>query len=138
MSNNTILLVDDEEEFVEITAALLESNGYDVVPAYSGQEAREMAVEVKPDLIILDVMMETDMAGFEAARWLRSQDDVSEVPIIMLTAVNQKMPFKFGPDDVWLPVDAFLEKPVSPDKLLAEVEQRVPARAEDGRSAESE
>jgi CheY-like chemotaxis protein len=127
VSENTILLVDDEEEFVEITAALLESNGYEVVPAYSGQECREKALEVKPDLIILDVMMETDMAGFEAARWLREHDDLNEIPIIMLTAVNQKLPFKFGPDEVWLPVDAFLEKPVSPDRLLGEVQQRIPS-----------
>ena len=126
MSDNTILLVDDEEEFVEITAALLESNGYEVVPAYSGKECREKAVEIKPDLIILDVMMETDMAGFEAARWLREHEEVNQIPIIMLTAVNQKLPFKFGPDEVWLPVDAFLEKPVSPDRLLGEVQQRIP------------
>ena len=127
MPENRILLVDDEKDFVETTAAVLESNGYEVEPAYSGEECRRKALEVKPDLIILDVMMETDMAGFEAARWLREQEEVAEVPIIMLTAVNQELPFKFGPDEVWLPVDAFLEKPVSPDRLLGEVQQRLPS-----------
>lgn len=125
MSADTILLVDDEEDFVEMTAAFLENSGYDVETAYSGEEAREKALDVEPELIILDVMMETEMAGFEAARWLRSREEMNETPIILLTAVNRKMPFTFGPDEGWLPVDSFLDKPVSPEKLLAEVEQKL-------------
>ncbi|MFP4175826.1 MAG: response regulator [Planctomycetota bacterium] len=125
MSDEKILLVDDEQDFVEMTSSLLESNGFDVVPAYSGKEAREKAAEVMPDLIILDVMMETDMAGFEAARWIREQEELQNTPIILLTAVNEKSPFKFGPDQDWLPVDTFLEKPVGPERLLGEVQQRI-------------
>lgn len=125
MSGEKILLVDDEEDFVEMTGALLENNGYEVVAAYSGKEAREKALEVDPDLVILDVMMETEMAGFEAARWVRNQEEMDKTPIILLTAVNKKMDFTFGPDEGWLPVDSFLDKPVSPEKLLAEVEQKL-------------
>ncbi len=125
MSADRILLVDDEEDFVEMTAALLENNGYEVETAHSGQEAREKALDVEPDLVILDVMMETEMAGFEAARWMRSQEQLNEMPIILLTAVNKKMDFTFGPDEGWLPVDSFLDKPVSPEKLLAEVDQKL-------------
>jgi CheY-like chemotaxis protein len=116
-----VLLVDDEREFVEVVQVLLESHGFQVAAAYSGKEGRDAASRVKPDVIILDVMMEKDTAGFETARWLREQEGTKTIPIIMLTAVNQKYPFHFGPDDIWLPVDTFLEKPVSPERLLAEV-----------------
>lgn len=118
-----ILLVDDEADFTEVTSLLLESNGYDVVTAASGADGREVAAREKPDAIILDVMMETRSAGFEVARWLRSRDDLRHIPIIMLTAVNQAYPMNFQPDEVWLPVDVFLDKPVQPDKLVAHLQK---------------
>ena len=121
MAANKVLLIDDEREFVEVTKVVLESNGFEVVGAYSAEEGKRKVLQEKPDLIVLDVMMETKMAGFEAARWIRSQDETKDIPIIMLTAVNQQVPWRFEPDDIWLPVDVFLDKPVSPDLLLAEV-----------------
>jgi len=54
------------------------------------------------------------------ARRLRANDETKGIPIIMLTAVNQEVPWRFEPDDIWLPVDVFLDKPVSPERLLAE------------------
>ncbi len=123
MSNKKVLVVDDEKELVEVTRVLLESNGYEVAAAYSGEECKKAVQEEKPDVIILDVMMETTSAGFDVARWLREQEDTKQVPIIMLTAVNQNVPWRFGTDEVWLPVDVFLDKPVSPEKLLREVEK---------------
>jgi len=123
LSNKKVLVVDDEKELVEVTRVLLESNGYEVAAAYSGEECKKAVQEEKPDVIILDVMMETTSAGFDVARWLREQEDTKQVPIIMLTAVNQNVPWRFGTDEVWLPVDVFLDKPVSPEKLLREVEK---------------
>ena len=70
-------------------------------------------------------MMETTSAGFDVARWLRNQDATKQIPIVMLTAVNQNVPWKFTSDEVWLPVDVFLDKPVSPEKLLDEVKKIV-------------
>ena len=120
-----VLLVDDEEEFVEVTKLLLESNGFAVVTAYNGEQGKKVADAEEPDLVILDVMMETKTAGFDAARWLRANDATKEIPIIMLTAVNQEVPWRFGPDDIWLPVDTFLDKPVSPEELLKRVEKQL-------------
>jgi len=117
------MLVDDSKEFVETMRTMLEANGFDVDVAYSGEQARTKAAQDPPDVFILDVMMETKTAGFETARWLRQQPNTREVPIIMLTAVNQEFPFEFGPDEVWLPVDVFLEKPVNPRRLLSEVQK---------------
>jgi len=127
VTERKVLLVDDEKEFVEATTVLLESGGYQVVAAYSGKEAREKALAEEPDLVVLDVMMESDTAGFEVARWLRSESATERTPIIMLTAVNQKYPLNFDADEIWLPVDAFLEKPVDPEQLLAEVHSKLPA-----------
>jgi CheY-like chemotaxis protein len=123
LSKKKVLVVDDEKELVEVTRVLLESNGFEVSAAYSGEEGMKAALAQKPDVIILDVMMETTSAGFDVARWLRGQDATRKIPIIMLTAVNQNVPWRFGTDEVWLPVDVFLDKPVSPEKLLREVKK---------------
>ncbi len=121
MAGKKVLLVDDEKDFVEVTKVLLESNDFKVVTAYNSEDGKKAAVEEQPAVIILDVMMETRTAGFDAARWLRSQEETATIPIIMLTAVNQEVPWRFDSDEIWLPVDEFLDKPVSPEKLLAEV-----------------
>jgi CheY-like chemotaxis protein len=86
-----------------------------------------MVKDLKPDLIILDVMMETATAGFQVSLALRSADPKSEyaayksIPILMLTSIHSTTPLRFGPDQDYLPVDAFIDKPVDPDKLVAQV-----------------
>ena len=120
LAGKKVLLVDDEKEFVEVTKVLLETNGFEVVTAYDGASGCKHAAAEMPDLVVLDVMMETKTAGFDTARWLRTNEATKEIPIIMLTAVNQEVPWRFEPDDIWLPVDVFLDKPVSPERLLAE------------------
>lgn len=117
MAEGKVLLVDDEKDFVEVVSAALEAEGFETVAAHSGEECRQKAPEVSPDAIVLDVMMETESEGFKVARWLREQEDLKDIPLVMLTGVNQEYPFQFGPDDIWLPVDEFIEKPVKPDKL---------------------
>jgi len=118
-----ILLVDDDADFVEMNKTLLEKEKHTVLTAYNGADGEAKAVADKPDLLILDVMMDTKNAGFKVARELRARPDTKSIPIIMLTGVNQEVAFKFGPDDVWLPVDVFLEKPVKPGQILAAVKQ---------------
>lgn len=121
MAEKKILLIDDDADFVAGTQAFLEGHGYQVVVAYDGDEGQKKAAEEKPDLIILDVMMRTDTEGFEVARALRANEVTRQIPIIMLTGVNQVVPWRFGPDEVWLPVDAFIDKPMNPQRLLSEV-----------------
>jgi len=120
-----VLLVDDEVDFVEINKAALESKGYEVIPAYNGKEGLEKALKDKPDIIILDVMMTTKTEGFDVARELRKHKEMKDVPIIMLTAIRERMDIKWEiqPDEEWLPVTEFLEKPVPPDKLVEKVEE---------------
>jgi CheY-like chemotaxis protein len=80
--------------------------------------------EHKPDLIILDVMMDTHTAGFQLALKLHGPTAKAEhaaIPILMVTAVHQTTPLRFQPDADYLPVDAFIEKPLNPTTLLQEV-----------------
>ena len=120
-----VLLVDDEVDFVEINKAALENKGYEVIPAYNGEEGIQKALQERPDIIILDVMMETKTEGFEVARKLRKYEEMKNVPIIMLTAIRERMDIKWKiqPDKEWLPVTEFLEKPVAPEKLIEKVEE---------------
>ena len=113
-----VLLVDDDVDFVEATKIVLESNDYEVVAAFNGKEGLEKAKETKPNAIVLDVMMTHKTEGFDTARDLRNDEETKDIPIVMLTAVNQEVPWKFDADSVWLPVDKFVEKPIQPDKLL--------------------
>jgi CheY-like chemotaxis protein len=116
-----ILLIDDDVDFVEVNRALLESNGHHVVSAHNGEDGKKLAEAEGPDVVVLDVMMTTRTEGFHVARDLRGNDKTKGIPIIMLTAVNQEVPWTFGPDEVWLPVDEFIEKPVKPDVLLGAI-----------------
>ncbi|HOW85700.1 MAG TPA: response regulator transcription factor [Candidatus Aminicenantes bacterium] len=125
-----ILLVDDDRDLVASLAQVLRTNGYDVAAAHSGAEGLKALLAERPDLVILDVMMETDTAGFEAADVIRSRRDASkyrefrDVPIIILTAIDQVTNSRFSMDqaDSFLPgTNEFLTKPVDLDELLAKV-----------------
>jgi CheY-like chemotaxis protein len=107
----------------------LEKNNYEVYEASTGEEGLRQVKEVEPDLIILDVMMETTTAGFQVSLQLRSEDPKSEyaayrdIPIVMLTAIHTTTSLRFAPDEEYLPVDVFLDKSVDPDKLLSTIKQ---------------
>jgi CheY-like chemotaxis protein len=124
-TKKTVLLVDDDADFVEMNRVVLENNGYRIVVAYNGTECLEKVRSEKPDLIILDVMMATQSEGFNVSRDLRNSEHTKNIPLIMVTSVNETVPFKFEPDDTWLPVDTFIEKPIAPERLLAEVNKRL-------------
>jgi CheY-like chemotaxis protein len=117
-----VLLVDDDADLVAVNRAVLESRGYTVTAAHSGPAGLVKAKADAPDLIVLDVMMGTNSEGFDLARALRKDDATKAIPLIMVTSVNTTVPFKFEPDATYLPVDRFLEKPVAPEALLAEIQ----------------
>ena len=88
METKKILLIDDEKDFIEALSILLNHAGYEIHKAYSGSEGFLKVQEVNPDLIILDVNMENENAGFDLNRKIRSNRDFSEIPIIMLTGIE--------------------------------------------------
>lgn len=115
-----ILIVDDDHELIEATKAVLEDHGHSVISAYTGSEGFNVAKLEKPALILLDVMMEHDSAGFEIARALHDDPVTRGLPVIIITGIRKakSLPFKFEPDPDWLPVKAVLEKPVAPKLLI--------------------
>ncbi|MHC4551189.1 MAG: response regulator [Planctomycetota bacterium] len=120
-----VLVIDDDNDFVESILNLLEARGFSVASASDGKEGVEKAKTEKPDLILLDVMMTTKDEGFNVARQLQEIDDVKGTPVIMVTGVRKEMslPFGFEPDQTWLPVKQILEKPVKPETLLNAVSE---------------
>ena len=123
-----ILIVDDDPDIVLAVRMSLEAEGHEVIEAVSGADGIEKIKSEEPDLIILDVMMETKTEGFQLALKLRSQDPSSEyiqyknIPILMLTAIHSTTPLKFEPDIDYLPVEIFVDKPIDPDDLVGKVE----------------
>jgi CheY-like chemotaxis protein len=127
MPDKKILVVDDDPDLVEVIRLTLEGSGYEVFSAASGAEGLEKVKEVHPDLIILDVMMDYTTEGFQVSLQLRSPDPTSEfapyrdIPILMLTAIHSTTSLRFEPEGDYLPVDAFVEKPLEPGDLLQKV-----------------
>jgi CheY-like chemotaxis protein len=133
-----ILVIDDDPDVVELMRIALEANGYEVHSASNGTEGLRAVKEIRPDLIILDVMMDTTTEGFQVSYQLRSHDpdsaygEFSTIPIIMLTGISQKMQMKFSiqKDGDYLPVDEFLEKPIQLDPLLEMIRKLLQRRKE--------
>jgi len=118
-----VAIIDDDVELSENIASLLQTEGFTVSVRDSTEGAVEELVRDKPDLLILDVMFpENPSAGFDLARRIRQTPEIRDLPIILLTAINQEFPMGFSASDIdpeWMPVQDFLEKPVDP-KLLHE------------------
>jgi len=124
-TDKKVLIVDDDMDFIEANKAVLEEAGYDVAYALNGEDGLKAALNDRPSLIVLDVMMTTMGEGFDVARELRKNPDTKKIPLIMLTAINQKsgFPWKYDSDETWVPVDIFLEKPVKASDLLQNVQR---------------
>ncbi len=121
----SILIIDDDQDITESMRIVLESKDYKVITAATGNEGLRKLKSEKPGLIILDVMMETKDKGFEVAREIKEDKRLKDIPILMLTAIKEKLGLDFkdeSGDEVWLPVDDYVEKPLKPAELLKKVE----------------
>jgi len=119
-----ILIVDDDADFVDSTKTVLEAKPYDVIVARQGDEGLQKARDESPDLILLDVIMPVK-DGFTAAEQLKKDPELSRIPVLMLTAFSSKggetsIPRSRG---YTLEAEDYIEKPVSPQDLLAAVEK---------------
>lgn len=120
MERKTVLVADDDSMFVEVLTAILESR-YHVRTASNGSEALQSVKAQRPDAIVLDVMMDYMSEGFDVARTLRTDPATATIPIIMLTGVDQMYNYRMEIDESWVPCDRYFEKPVAPERLLAEI-----------------
>jgi two-component system alkaline phosphatase synthesis response regulator PhoP len=126
----TILVIDDDADLIEACGLAITQRGHQVQAAHSAQEARQVLRSARPDALVLDVMMETTSAGFELARDVRRQ--FPDLPIIMLTSVHQAVPpsLHFEPEETWLPVTKFLDKPVDPAALADAIDKMLAGRGD--------
>ena len=120
MSMPTILVIDDDVDLVEVIRVTLEGAGYEVIDAQNGTRGLALARDERPDLILLDVMMDTIDEGLRVAHALRDAPETSRLPILMMSAIGERTGFRFDVerDGAFLPVQAFLEKPIHPLRLL--------------------
>ncbi len=122
-----IMIIDDDIDLVEAMRITLETDNYEVIDAQEGQKGLEILKKEKPDLLILDVMMGTLDEGFHIAYQIRNDEEIKDIPILMITAVGAQTGFKFDiqRDEDFLPVNEFIEKPVNPQVLLDTVKRNL-------------
>jgi CheY-like chemotaxis protein len=113
-----ILVVDDDPDFVLNSRAILEAEGYEVIDACNGSQALPLMRRERPDLILLDVMMSTTLEGLEVCREVRSDPDLQDVPIIMISSIASSEYASEFPEDELIPIDTWMPKPVEPVALL--------------------
>jgi DNA-binding response OmpR family regulator len=113
-----VLVADDDADILELVSFRLERAGYDVVPVTDGEEALQRAVELRPDLAVLDVMM-PKLNGYEVTQELRQKEATRAMPVILLTARAQDADVTRGFD---AGADDYIKKPFSPQELRARVQ----------------
>jgi DNA-binding response OmpR family regulator len=128
-----ILIIDDDPDFRYAVRMVLEAENFQVEEAATGDEGVSKVLDAPPDLVILDVIMAEDLEGFEVARTLREEHNLMELPILMLTAVHsvRQVPYRFAPDEEYLPVDVFMDKPIEPDRLVETIKEMLGERREE-------
>lgn len=119
-----VLLVDDDRDFLEMHKAVLEHRGYEVITARNTSECMGKLEEVKPDIVILDVMMEQFDSGFKASEKIKKIH--KDLPVMLLTSIGAQTNLDFSSSEEVLKVsgaDVLLDKPVSPKVLIDEIER---------------
>ena len=114
-----IMVVEDNIDEAKLIKMTLEPEGYEVVTALNGKEAKEKVTKEKPDFFILDVMM-PEMDGFAFCSWIRSNKEYKDTPIVLLTGVGEHIYESRYPLKGVMEADAdeYLEKPLKPEALL--------------------
>jgi CheY-like chemotaxis protein len=119
----TVLIIDDDPDYVSAISALLTGAGYAVHAAENGAEGLRLARTLLPDIVLLDVIMTDRTEGFTMLRQMRSIPALGTTPVVIISSLyTSEMPvFHVGPEAGWVPADLILPKPVDPKRLLAEV-----------------
>ncbi len=117
MSKETILIVDDEEDIIELIKYNLKNEGYGILSAMTGEEAIKIAKHSRPDLVVLDLML-PGIDGLEVTRYLKKNDDTMDIPIVMVTAKGEESDIVAGLE---LGANDYISKPFSPRELTARI-----------------
>jgi CheY-like chemotaxis protein len=120
-----ILIIDDDADLRDAIKAVLHG-AYDLREAGSKKQALETLKSYTPDVVLLDVMMESNNAGFELAREIKNNKKLKNVKILMITNIDREMKLDYkkeAGDTAWLPVDDYIVKPVEPTALLSKIQK---------------
>jgi two-component system, OmpR family, alkaline phosphatase synthesis response regulator PhoP len=117
LSDKTILVVDDEQDLLDLIEYNLKKEGFKVLRAENGKEGMKVAKEIKPDLVLLDIMM-PKMDGLEMCEKMREDQETSKIPIIFLTARGDE---KTEIEGLNRGADDYITKPISTKKLLSRI-----------------
>jgi len=125
-----VLVIDDDSDFRTAVKSLLESHGYRVLEAASGREGLQMVVQHKPDVILLDIMMESTVEGYGVTHSLKYQDqyaDYRNIPILMVSSIEETpdQRFPMSPEVDLIRPDEYLTKPLDIKQLLRLLEKTV-------------
>ena len=121
-----ILIVDDDHDFVEAVSCFLQASGFTVFRAYNGSEGIKLAKMERPDLILMDIMMNERTEGFFTIHEIRREPALKTVPIFVLSSFCTRLPdFDIPASGGWLTHDMFFSKPVNTAQLLEKIRQRV-------------
>jgi DNA-binding response OmpR family regulator len=123
-----IAVIDDDPDILEASSLILISKNHKVITANNPRDGYKIVIENSPDLIILDVMMDEQDDGFFLAQKFRKEK--IKTPILMLSSISQAIGKEYGKSDL-IPVDEFVEKPISPRELLMNVEKLLSLHVED-------
>jgi DNA-binding response OmpR family regulator len=126
-NKNNILIVDDDQDYGEALKIVLENQGYRIRHALNIRDGRAFVEKERPDLIILDVMMEKMTDGFNFCSDLKNDKTCSTIPILMVTAVTDKTGFKFSPetDGEYLQADDYVKKPIPVSELVSRIKKLI-------------
>jgi CheY-like chemotaxis protein len=116
----TILVVDDDPDFVEVMRLILE-NHYEVSTAANGKQALHSMRENKPDLVLLDVMMSYVLDGLDVTDVMSRDPELQGIPVIMVSSLPSTRYADMFPTDRYVAIDDWISKPVKPDDLLVRV-----------------
>jgi CheY-like chemotaxis protein len=121
-----ILIVDDDPDFVSATKIVLEKHNHQVISAPSGDSGYLMAKEEKPDLVVLDVIMDTVLDGLSVSQRMYDDAEMKDTPIIMVTSIANTDYAELFPTDEYIHINAFISKPISAEELIRQVNKYLP------------
>ncbi|MCP4693291.1 MAG: response regulator [Desulfobacterales bacterium] len=115
-----VVIIDDNADYLFTMETFLKRKGFEVFTAEDGEKGLEMVRAQLPDIVLLDIMMETLFAGFEVCRIMRTEPELQNIPIIGVSAAEGMLDFEYsqGPDFKYFSPDDFMEKPVDKERLV--------------------
>ena len=130
-----ILIIDDDQDYVDAVKTILVNNSYEVSVAHNGKEGLEKIITLKPDCVLLDIMMENQFAGLSIAYTVKhdpAHEDLRHIPIIYVSAIKDLTGSRYSfqpPDEDVIRADEYLDKPVEPRVLIETIERLTRCRS---------